>query len=150
VKAQRALIPVEATADDAFRLTLTQCKWHIVANIPSVAEARHAEGLHQLRVGLRRLRVAFTAFGGEFRTPSMEALRLKTKQICDELAPARDLDVFLESLFEQAASANGAKEAFAVLRERAGAAKSAAWDNAVIQVCAPSFSAFIRDLGAAL
>ena len=149
-KAQRALIPAESTADDAFRLTLTQCKWHVVANIPAVVEAHQVEGLHQLRVGLRRMRVAFTAFGGEFRTPSMEALRLKAKQICDELAPARDLDVFLENLFEPAASANGAKEAFAVLRNRAIAARCAAWDSAVVQICAPSFSGFIRDVGKAL
>jgi len=150
VKSQPALLPDDATAEDAFRFTLTQCKWHVVSNIPSVVEGRQPEGLHQLRVGLRRMRVAFTAFGGEFRTPIMESLRLKAKQIAEQLSEARDLDVFLESLFEPAAQANGAKEAFQVLRERAIAARGRAWENAVIRVISPGFSSFIRELSEAL
>jgi CHAD domain-containing protein len=149
-KSKPALLPDDATAEDAFRLTLTQCKWHIAANIPAVIERRQSEGLHQLRVGLRRLRVAFTAFGGEFRTPIMESIRLKAKVLSDQLAEARDLDVFLDSLFEPAATANGAKEAFAVLRDRALDARAAAWDRAVIRVCSPSFSSFMRELSEAM
>lgn len=150
VKSKPALLPDDATAEDAFRLTLTQCKWHIVANIPAVIERRQSEGLHQLRVGLRRLRVAFTSFGGEFRSPIMESLRLKAKVLSEQFAEARDLDVFLDSLFEPAATANGAKEAFAMLRERALTARATAWDKAVIRVCSPSFSGFVRELSEAL
>jgi CHAD domain-containing protein len=149
-KAQPALLPGDATAEDAFRLTLTQCKWHIAANFGAVVEARDPEGMHQMRVGFRRLRVAFTSFGGEFRTPAMESLRLRAQQISRRLAPARDLDVFLKDLFEPAAEANGAKEAFATLRERAREAQRAAWDDAVAQVCMPTFSVFMRELSDAL
>jgi triphosphatase len=149
-KAQPALLPGDATAEDAFRLTLIQCKWHIAANFAAVVEARDPEGMHQMRVGFRRLRVAFTSFGGEFRTPSMESLRLRAKQIAGHLAPARDFDVFLKDLFEPAAEANGAKEAFATLRERAKEAQRAAWNDAVAQICAPNFSGFMRELSNAL
>jgi CHAD domain-containing protein len=149
-KAQPALLPEDATAEDAFRLTLMQCKWHVAANFAAVVEARDQEGMHQMRVGLRRLRVAFTSFGGEFRTPAMESLRLRAKQIAAHLSPARDFDVFLKDLFEPAAEANGAKEAFAVLRERARDAQRAAWNEAVAQICAPSFSGFMRELTDAL
>jgi CHAD domain-containing protein len=150
VKAQPALLPEDATAEDAFRLTLIQCKWHIAANIPAVVETRDPEGMHQMRVGFRRLRVALTSFGGEFRNPQVEGLRLRAKQIGERLAPARDLDVFMKDLFEPAATANGAKEAFEILRTRAKDARHSAWDQAVIQVCAPAFSGFIRELGDAL
>ncbi|HEY1961384.1 MAG TPA: CHAD domain-containing protein [Rhizomicrobium sp.] len=149
-KAQPALLPESATAEDAFRLTLIQCKWHIAANFAAVVEARDAEAMHQMRVGFRRLRVAFTSFGGEFRTPPMESLRLRAKQIAGRLAPARDLDVFLKDLFEPAAQANGAKEAFAALRERARMAQRTAWDDAIAHICAPNFSAFMRELSDAL
>src|ERR1700733_2220399 len=57
-KAQPSLIPQDAIAFDAFRLTLVQCRWHISANMAATAESREIEGLHQLRVALRRLRVA--------------------------------------------------------------------------------------------
>src|SRR5271156_1120671 len=65
-KAQASLLPQGVIAADAFRLTLLQCKWHIAANVPAVVDTRDAEGLHQLRVSLRRLRVALSSFGGEF------------------------------------------------------------------------------------
>ena len=59
VKARAAILPRDIPAEDAFRLTLLQCQWHIAANISAVVEAREVEGLHQMRVGFRRLRVAF-------------------------------------------------------------------------------------------
>lgn len=150
VKAKPAFLPAATTAEDAFRLILTQCKWHIAANVPAVVDARDIEGMHQLRVGFRRLRVALSSFGGEFRTPAVEALRARAKKISAHLAPARDLDVFLGELFEPAASANGSADAFAVLRSRAEAARRRAWDNAVSCVISPVFSNFMSDLGHAL
>src|SRR5215469_3000611 len=118
LKAQPAFIPKNSLAADAFRLTLLQCKWHITANMPAV-EARDMEGMHQLRVGLRRLRVALSSFGGDFRNPQLEAIRIRAKTLTSRLAPARDLDVITEELFEPAATANGALDAFEVLRKRA-------------------------------
>src|SRR5215469_5546204 len=64
-KAQRSLLPPQAIAFDAFRLTLVQCRWHIAANMAATVESQDSEGLHQLRVALRRLRVALSSFGGE-------------------------------------------------------------------------------------
>jgi triphosphatase len=149
-KAKPAFLPPNATAEDAFRLTLTQCKWHIAANIPAVVEGREIEGMHQLRVGFRRLRVALSSFGGEFRTPSLQALRMRARKISARLAAARDLDVFLDELFEPAANANGSQDAFAVLRSRAQAQRRRAWDDAVSHVMSPVFGGFMNDLSTAV
>jgi triphosphatase len=149
-KAQPAFLPKGCVAEDAFRLTLLQCKWHISANVPAVVEARDVEGMHQMRVGFRRLRVAFSSFGSEFRTPTFETLRLRAKGIANRLAPARDLDVFVEQLFEPAATANGALEAFSLLRSRAQGARRRAWDEAASQITGPAFANFMSDLGEAL
>ena len=149
-KAKPTFLPQEATAEDAFRLTLTQCKWHIAANVPAVIDSREIEGMHQLRVGFRRLRVALSSFGGEFRTPSLQALRIRAKKISARLAAARDLDVFLEELFEPAATANGSADAFAVLRSRAQAARRKAWDDASSCIMSPMFIGFMTDLSDAL
>ena len=149
LKAQPSFLPKKTLAADAFRLTLLQCKWHITANMPAV-EARDMEGMHQLRVGLRRLRVALSSFGGDFRNPQLEAIRIRAKTLTARLAPARDLDVFTEVLFEPAATANGALDAFEVLRRRAHAARRAAWNDAVMQVTGPGFRVFLGDLGEAI
>jgi CHAD domain-containing protein len=150
VKAQPSLLPRDVVAADAFRITLLQCKWHITANVPVVVDARDAEGLHQLRVSLRRLRVALSSFGGEFRAPELEAVRLRAKSIGSRLAPARDLDVFTQDLLEPAASANGAKDAFAVLRARAETARREAWNDTVAQIGGAGFRIFLRDIDEAI
>jgi CHAD domain-containing protein len=149
-KARPAFLPANVTAEDAFRLTITQCRWHIVANIPAVVEGREIEGMHQLRVGFRRLRVALSSFGGEFRTPPIEQLRGRAKKIAARMAAARDLDVFLEELFEPAATANGSADAFAVLRSRALAARRRGWDDALACMTSPLFSSFMNDLSTAI
>jgi CHAD domain-containing protein len=149
-KAKPAFLPRDATAEDAFRLTLTQCKWHIAANMPAVTEGREVEGMHQLRVGFRRLRVALSSFGGEFRNAPLEGLRTRARKISDRLAAARDLDVFLGELFEPAANANGSADAFAVLRSRAQALRRRAWDDAVSCVKGPVFTGFMTDLSDAV
>ncbi len=150
VKARPAYLPPSVNAEDAFRLTLLQCKWHVLANVPAVLEAHAPEGVHQLRVALRRLRVALAAFGEEFRAPPMEALRMRAQILAQGLAPARDLDVFTDELFEPAARANGSVEAFAVLRERACAARRDAWADAVREVSGLAFRTFLHDLGGAI
>ncbi|HEY5336697.1 MAG TPA: CHAD domain-containing protein [Rhizomicrobium sp.] len=150
VKARAAILPRDIPAEDAFRLTLLQCQWHIAANIPAVVEAREAEGLHQMRVGFRRLRVAFTSFGHAFRNLELEALRHRAKRMAENLAPARDLDVFIDELLEPATKANGAVESFELLRARAADARRTAWDFAVTHVLSPALAGFMADLNAAV
>src|SRR5438045_2173999 len=59
-KASPSLLPADVKVADAFRLTVVQCRWHIAANATVFVENREPEAIHQLRVGLRRLRVALT------------------------------------------------------------------------------------------
>jgi CHAD domain-containing protein len=150
VKARAAILPRDIPGEDAFRLTLLQCQWHIAANISAVVEAREAEGLHQMRVGFRRLRVAFTSFGRHFRNIELDMLKDRAKRMAEKLGPARDLDVFMDELLEPAAQANGAVESFELLRARAGEAKRTAWDFAVTHVMSPGFAGFMADLNAAV
>ncbi|HTQ12583.1 MAG TPA: CHAD domain-containing protein [Rhizomicrobium sp.] len=150
VKAKPAILPRDIPAEDAFRLTLLQCKWHIASNIAPMLEGHEVEGLHQMRVGFRRLRVALTSFGGDFRTPALEQLRDRAKRLSEKLGPARDLDVFVDSILAAAAEANPDVEGLDLLRERAGEARRTAWDFAIAHVQSPGFEAFLKDLGDAI
>jgi CHAD domain-containing protein len=149
-KARPAVLPRDIAAEDAFRLTLLQCKWHIASNIAAVTQGREVEGIHQMRVGFRRLRVALTSFGGDFRTPALESLKDRARRLSDKLGPARDLDVFVENLLRAAAEANDGVDGFDQLRERAAEARRTAWDYAITHVQSPGFEAFLRDLGEAI
>ncbi|MGA7675674.1 MAG: CHAD domain-containing protein [Rhizomicrobium sp.] len=137
------------TLEDAFRTTLLECLAHVAANIAPVIRSRDVEGLHQLRVGLRRLHVAFSAFGEEFRTPALMDLKARAKAFADAIAPARDLDVFIEELFLPMADRLGHDEAFKMLRARAEEARQQAWDEATAHISSPEFAVFQDDVAAA-
>lgn len=136
--------------EEAFRVTVLECLAQVAANAPAVLQSRDVEGLHQMRVGLRRLHVALNAFGEEFRTPALKELRKRTKAFTDTIGPARDLDVFISELLEEpAAAANGRSDAFANLRERAEDARKLAWDEAAASISSAAFSVFLDDVAVA-
>jgi triphosphatase len=149
VRARPVRLRRKMTVEEAFRVTVLECLAQVAANTPAIVQSREVEGLHQMRVGLRRLHVALNAFGEEFRTPALKDLRKRTKAFTDTIAPARDLDVFLEELFEDPASTGGRGEAFATLKERAEKARNAAWEEAIGSVESPEFSIFLDDVAVA-
>src|SRR5690349_12315943 len=79
VKAHPVRLRRKMTVEEAFRVTVLECLAQVAANVPAILQSREVEGLHQMRVGLRRLHVALHAFGEEFRTPALKELRKRTK-----------------------------------------------------------------------
>jgi CHAD domain-containing protein len=136
------------SVEDAFRVTVLECLAHVASNVGAVTRSRDVEGLHQLRVGLRRLTVAFSAFGEEFLTPALRELQARTKTFSSTIAPARDLDVFAEELLAPPEEAAG-DEAFAMLRERLDRARAQAWDETVERVSSLEFAVLLDDVAMA-
>ncbi len=149
VTARPLRLSTRMTLEDAFRVTVLECLAHVAANVSPVVRSRDVEGLHQLRVGLRRLHVAFSAFGDEFRSPALKELKTRTKAFCDSLSPARDLDVFIVELFAPLAAEFDHEDAFKILRQRAEQARARAWDAAVEHVSNVDFAVFQDDVAAA-
>jgi inorganic triphosphatase YgiF len=88
-----ALDPRMSVAD-AFRAIALGCLHHIAANEPAVRE-RDAEGVHEMRVGLRRLRAAMALFADLLDDEETASLKGELKWLTGELGPARDLDVYV-------------------------------------------------------
>jgi CHAD domain-containing protein len=123
----------------------------MTANAGVLRSGHSAEGLHQLRVGLRRLEVALKGFGEAFEQPWMEELRSRAKVLSSRLGPARDLDVFLEELLvapAKAFSGEDENEMFALLRGEAETARGKAWEQARACVTGTDFAVFIDDIAA--
>jgi triphosphatase len=82
------------SAGDAFRAIGFPCLDHALANERAI---RHGdpEGVHQMRVGLRRLRTAISIFKDMLRGPETEALKRELKWLTEQLSPARDFDVLI-------------------------------------------------------
>lgn len=95
VTAARAASPVKLTRGlsvaAALRAVQRNCADQIVANASQIASGEHgAEHVHQLRVGLRRLRSALRLFGGAVPAP---ALADAAAALFRSLGSARDRDV---------------------------------------------------------
>jgi len=148
-KAGPLAISANATAEEAFRATLLHCLRHIARNVPAVLETRAPEGVHQVRVGLRRLRVALKAFGHAFQADALEPLRESARDLGRAFAATRDLDVFSSDLLHQVEKAfpqtAGLKRLRAILADE----RDAQWDETVDTVRSDDFTGFLIDLAAA-
>src|SRR5262249_30859331 len=94
--AKAGTIPVrrQDRADAAFRVIAFSCIRHLVANEPALLRG-DPEGVHQMRVALRRLRAAISIFSDIVSGMETERIKDELKWIAGELGPARDLDVFV-------------------------------------------------------
>jgi inorganic triphosphatase YgiF len=148
-KSGRLELPENASAEEAFRLTLVHCLRHISENIPAV-EARDAGGVHQIRVGLRRLRAALVSFGPAFRTKPFEELRTRAQALASEFGRTRELDVFALELLPPVEDAPGDGIDLAALRLRLETLRQRSWDDATALIRTESFTGFLIDLAAAI
>ncbi len=82
-------------AGAAFQSIGLSCLRHIIANREAVLGG-DTEGLHQMRVGLRRLRSAIYLFRDFLQDAESRAVKRDLKWLTGQLTPARDLDIFLQ------------------------------------------------------
>lgn len=82
----------------ARRAVLREALDQVAANVPGTLAGKDPEYLHQLRVGMRRLRAALYVFGGTLRPADVRALRRLLRQLARVAGPARDWDVVTRRL----------------------------------------------------
>jgi triphosphatase len=97
-KAAPVAFKTSSTLNDAIATVMTSCRDHWQVNLPAALNGRHPEGVHQVRVGLRRFRSALTLFRKFIPENQREWLNLEAKWLANQLGPVRDLDVFLTGL----------------------------------------------------
>ncbi len=85
------------TLEQAFDKIAANCLAHIHANAPGVAAASVPEAVHQMRVGIRRLRSALQNFAPMLSLPA--PLQDDLKWLVDALGQSRDLEVLAFSTF---------------------------------------------------
>jgi triphosphatase len=146
VNARRVLLRKRMTAADAFHATVLECLAQVGGNAPAI-RARDPEGVHQVRVGLRRLQMALKSFGAE--TPELKALSRRGRAIADAFGPARELDVFADELLKPVLSKYGDHESFQAFVPALRHARGEAWDDALAEILNPDFGSFLNDVAAA-
>lgn len=94
-KANKPSLSANMSAAAAFELHARACLWQMRANEQPVVDGKDPEGVHQFRVGVRRLRALVNAFAPLIAPEPYEILRRELKWLQNRLGPARDWDVFL-------------------------------------------------------
>jgi triphosphatase len=97
IKAAAIDLPHTAGTREAFKIIGLACLDQIVGNKPAVVKG-DAEGVHQMRVGLRRLRAAISLFRDLLRGPQTTAAKVELKWLAAELGPARELGVLVDRI----------------------------------------------------
>ena len=82
------------TLDEAFATILRSCFLHLLQSLPAAEDGRNPEGIHQLRVSLRRLRSVLDLMRSAGVSSNVDTLRTEAKWLAQDLSAARDWDVF--------------------------------------------------------
>jgi triphosphatase len=94
VKASHVTLLPGIPARDAFRIVGLACLKQIVNNDGALNKGDPG-GVHQMRVGLRRLRAAMSLFAALLRDPQTARIKNELKWLGGELGPARELEVLV-------------------------------------------------------
>lgn len=145
-KAVRAALTPETRGADAFRQIMAAGANHLLANrTPTLAG--DAEGLHQMRVAIRRMRTALVFFKPHLERHALARFDTGLRRVGRVFGEARDWDVFcLEILPETLTdAAAGWRE---MLEKPAQERRDAAYRTATEEIAAPAFTALVLGLAA--
>ena len=128
-KAEAVRLRAGMSVGEAFVAIARGCIAHIVANVDCAYEGKDPEGVHQLRVGIRRLRAAFAAFRDVVPQAERAALGGELRWLQQELGPAREWDVLSDDTLAAVAK-RFASDGVAALLRAADAQRDDAYDRA--------------------
>ncbi len=118
------------TVEQAFVAVARNCLAQIRANEAAALMAEDVEGIHQLRVGVRRLRALVSAFKAVIRPSALRHLKEELSWLQGELGPAREWDVFAEETLRPLRARLPEDQSLAVMATHVEAARAAAYERA--------------------
>lgn len=144
-KARPVSVPVGVDSGQAFRIIARNCLRQIIANEPAMCEGR-AEALHQMRIGLRRLRAAISFFSEVVADAEQDLIKAELKWITNELGLARDLDVLGAEIFLPLQKAHGNDERVATAQRHFEARRAEAYAAATAAIRSDRFRHAVLDV----
>ena len=132
-----------ATPSEAFSALFAAALTQAGANARGVAQGGDPEYLHQMRVGLRRLRSALLAFRDLVPKKAAKPIAQRLRRFMPVLGTARDWDVFCEGLVRQGTQEPERAPVLAPFLARARGKRSSARRRARLTAASPRLQAFL-------
>lgn len=137
----------DVSAGDGLRQIVANGIGHLLANRAS-ASAGDAEGIHQARVAIRRVRSALRLFAPRLEPHAAALFQNELQRAGRVVGEARDWDVFCGEMLPQSFGQSGEAELAALIRSAAEARRKAADHICARELRAASFTALVLGLGA--
>ena len=132
---------------DAFTVILGSCLHDLLVSVPAAEDGRDPEGVHQVRVALRRLRSALDSMATVVTSDTIEALRSDAKWLAATLSAARTWDIFQGETLPAVAGSCTAIPGFDVLGKGAEERRLNAYNDARLALADVRSSRFVIRLG---
>ena len=145
--ARRVRFEPGASVEQAIEAILVSCIEQILANEEPALDGSDPEGVHQMRVGVRRLRSALSLWKEMLPAEQAEPLRRDLRWLGGELGPARDLDVFLQETLGRLLQGLPDEPDLKRLRDAAEELRTEAYERARTAILSRRFTAAILHLG---
>ena len=140
-------LPAVASTHDAFKIIGLACLKQVIDNEAALING-DPEGVHQMRVGLRRLRASMSLFSGILRDPQTDAIKAELKWLAGELGPARELEVLVQRVVAPVKRQRRRWRGMPALSREIGERRQAALKRAQNAVQSARFRSLMLDLAA--
>lgn len=146
-KARPVELSPDATLDDAIATTLASCFEQVLANQAPAHLGETPEGVHQMRVGVRRLRSALRLFRPVLPADAVRPLESELAWLARELGAVRDLDVFVVELLDPRLAMRPGDKPLERLRDAAEEQRRARQERLRRSIDSPRYTRLALELG---
>ncbi len=146
IRAEAIMLDPDATVEAAYASILRHCLSHLLMNEAIAIESTSSEGLHQMRVALRRMRSAFAAFGKAMENETAKQLSRDAKWLATAIGRARDFDVFISTIVAPVIKERPDDKGLVALCDAAEVARKRAWAGARAALRSARMSSFVLRL----
>jgi inorganic triphosphatase YgiF len=147
-KADPPNLAPEISVEEGLERILTNCANHWLANHAAALDGGDPEGVHQMRVALRRLRSALTIFKGVLPADDRAWLDEEAKSLIGGLGGARDWDVFVDEMLQPVLAARPDDSDLRNLQDAVNEQRRLAYERAWATLRSPRYLKFVLELGA--
>lgn len=147
IKAEDLALQPGQPAAEAFARIMGAALGHLRVNLPATARG-DPEGVHQVRVAIRRLRAAIALFKPLLAPDPANRYNKELRRLGRVFGAARDWDVFATETLPAAAADNPAEDWPHRLAEAGRSAHAQAREEAMRALAEPRFARLLLELGA--
>ena len=144
--AQAPVLAADLTVARGFHVIVSNCLAQIQANEAGIAQGVDPESVHQMRVGVRRLRSALALF--DKRIPCPPALKAELAWLASALGEARDWEVLATTTLSSVRNTGRHAPRLAPLRRAVLQLAQASRENAATALASMRYARLVLTLGA--